>query len=94
MRLRSKSHGDQRVAEVAGPAVVRDPGRLFRYEAHDWPEGTEWPDGEDLIHRIGRITRRDAIRAGGEWKPLWTVMETLAGLYGDDNVRLTVWFDN
>ncbi|MEU9144968.1 hypothetical protein [Streptomyces sp. NPDC048349] len=89
-----KSAWSPRVAEVAGLARERDPGRLVRYEAHDWPEGTEWPDGEDRLYRIGRLTRREAIAAESEWQPLWTVMETLASLYGDENVRLTVWFDN
>ncbi|WP_330295257.1 hypothetical protein [Streptomyces sp. NBC_00503] len=92
--MSGKSAWDGRVAEVTGLSIERDPGRLFRYEAHDWPEGTEWPDGDDLLYRVGRLTRRDAVALDGEWKPLWTVMETLAGLYGDENVRLTVWFDN
>ncbi|MFZ3468569.1 hypothetical protein ACODT3_34335 [Streptomyces sp. 4.24] len=92
--MTGKTGWDPRIAEVAGLSTVRDPGRLFRYEAHDLPEGTEWPDGDDRLYRIGRITRRDAVAPDGEWKPLWTVMETLAGLYGDERVRLTVWFDN
>lgn len=92
--MSGKAAWDGRVAEVVGLSRRRDPGRLFTYEAHDWPEGTEWPDGEDRLYRIGRLTRRDAIAPDGDWKPLWTVMETLAALDGDENVRLTVWFDN
>ncbi|MFJ3877766.1 hypothetical protein ACIPW5_09940 [Streptomyces sp. NPDC090077] len=82
-----------RVAEVAGLARQRDPGRLFRYEEHDWPEGTEWADGDDVRYRVERMTRGEAVPPDGAWKPLWTVMETLAALHGDENVRLTVWFD-
>ncbi|MGW6707397.1 hypothetical protein ACWGDE_21245 [Streptomyces sp. NPDC054956] len=91
--MTGKSAWNPRVAEVAGLSIVREPGWLFTYEAHDLPEGTEWPDGEDRLYRIGRITRDAAVRRDGSWKPLWTVMETLAGLYGPENVRLTVWFD-
>ncbi|WP_405495747.1 hypothetical protein [Streptomyces sp. NBC_00096] len=92
--MSGKAAWDARVAETVGLQMRRDPGRLFGYEAHDWPEGTEWPDGDDRLYRIGRLTRRDAVVPDGEWKPVWTVMETLAALYGDENVRLTVWFDN
>lgn len=83
-----------RVAEVIGLSMRREPGRLVTYRSHDWPEGTEWPDGDDLRYRVGRMTRREAVPIDGEWQPLWTVMEALAALHGDENVRLTVWFDN
>ncbi|HET6356874.1 hypothetical protein [Streptomyces sp.] len=58
-----------------------------------WPEGTEWLIG-DTLFRSETLRRRDAVREDGEWKPVWTVMETLASQHGDDNVRLVVWFDN
>lgn len=39
-------------------------------------------------------TRGQVALDNSQWTPVWTVMRTLAGLYGDDNVRLVVWFDN
>ncbi|MFJ5548145.1 hypothetical protein [Streptomyces sp. NPDC093225] len=90
--MAGKASWSARVAEVTGLERRRDPGRLFRYEDHDWPEGTEWRDGEDRLYRIGRMTRREAIPVDGEWEPVWTVMRTLAARHGDENVRLTVWF--
>jgi hypothetical protein len=38
------------------------------------------------------MTRREAVP--DDWEPVWTVMRTLAGLHGGENVRLVVWFDN
>lgn len=92
--MSSKAAWSARVAEVVELSMRREPGRLLTYEAHDWPEGTEWPDGDDRLYRIGRMTRGEAVERDEEWKPLFTVMEVLAALHGDDNVRLTVWFDN
>lgn len=43
------------------------------------------PRGDDVAPR-----RRPHRRLGA----VFTVMETLAGLHGDDGVRLVVWFDN
>jgi hypothetical protein len=39
-------------------------------------------------------TRREVAWENAEWTPVWTVMRTLAELYGGDNVRLVAWFDN
>nr|WSW68060.1 hypothetical protein OG461_18700 [Streptomyces sp. NBC_00995] len=39
------------------------------------------------------MTRREAVPREGEWKPVWSVMEAPAAVHGDENVRLTVWFD-
>ncbi|WP_328873947.1 hypothetical protein OHT76_29870 [Streptomyces sp. NBC_00287] len=39
-------------------------------------------------------TRREVVLEDERWAPVWEVMRTLAGLYGDDHVRLVVWFDN
>lgn len=58
-----------------------------------FPEGTQWPDG-DRLFRIGRLRRKDVVRPDGQWKPVWTVMRTLAGLHGNEAVRLVVWFDS
>ncbi|MFD9302654.1 hypothetical protein ACFWCB_08185 [Streptomyces sp. NPDC060048] len=75
-----------RFAELSG---ITDPRVLHRAgRAH--PEGTEWPDG-DRVFRIGRLTRRQAV-PDSDWGALWSVMRTLAGLHGDEGVRLVVWF--
>lgn len=55
------------------------------------PEGTEWRDG-DRLFRIGRLRRKHAV-PDGDWGAVWSVMRTLAGLHGDEGVRLVVWFD-
>ncbi|MET9735308.1 hypothetical protein ABZZ79_33165 [Streptomyces sp. NPDC006458] len=39
------------------------------------------------------LTRREVVLEKDAWLPVWAVMRTLAGLYGDDNVRLVAWFD-
>ncbi|MGY4982897.1 hypothetical protein ACWCYL_38115 [Streptomyces sp. 900105755] len=56
------------------------------------PEGTEWTTGTTL-YRAERARRRDAVPEEGPWAPVWTVMETLAGVHGEGNVRLVAWFD-
>lgn len=38
--MSGKAARDPRVAERIGLPMRRDPGRLSRYGAHDWPEGT------------------------------------------------------
>lgn len=63
-----------------------------RAAARPWPAGSQWLIG-DRLYRSEVLTRREAIRAGGEWEPVWAVMATLAGLHGGANVRLVVWFD-
>ncbi|MFI5669992.1 hypothetical protein [Streptomyces sp. NPDC051704] len=76
-----------RFAEVSGlsdPRELERPGRTH-------PEGTEWRDGDQLF-RIGRPTRRQVVEEAG-WGPVWAVMSTLAGIHGDEGVRLVVWFD-
>ncbi len=65
-----------------------DPARI----AELWAEGTEWHAGT-TVFRAERARRRDAVGADGPWRPVWTVMRTLAGVHGDDNVRLVAWFD-
>jgi hypothetical protein len=37
------------------------------------------------------ITRREAL--SDQWQLLFALMQTLARHYGDDGVRLVVWFD-
>jgi hypothetical protein len=50
----------------------------------DWDERSRCPDA---------VTRREVALEKDVWLPVWSVMRTLAGLYGDDDVRLLVWFD-
>jgi hypothetical protein len=57
-----------------------------------WPDGSEWRD-RDVLYRAETMTRADAVRRDGHWRPVWSVMETLATLHGPDKVRLVVWFD-
>ncbi len=82
---------------------LADPGRWsarrtgvhagrFPDSLDEWPEGTEWVDGDRLV-RVARSTRRDAV-PDCYWGDLWTVMRTLARRHGSTNVRLVVWFDN
>ncbi|MFI6154380.1 hypothetical protein ACIBCA_17045 [Kitasatospora sp. NPDC051170] len=65
-----------------------DPGAVGEL----WAEGTEWDAGTTLF-RAERARRREAVPADGPWQPVWEVMRTLAGVHGERNVRLVVWFD-
>ncbi|MER5639531.1 hypothetical protein ABT095_21550 [Kitasatospora sp. NPDC002227] len=82
-----KSAWSREFAEVSGI------DRRVSEQEPTWPEGSEWRSG-DRVYRSTRISRRDAVEENGEWQPVWTVMETLAALHGDENVRLVVWFDS
>ncbi|MEU6866793.1 hypothetical protein ABZ924_26625 [Streptomyces sp. NPDC046876] len=75
-----------RFAELSG---IEDP-RVLQRAGRTHPEGSEWHDG-DRLFRIERLRRRQAV-PDEEWGAVWTVMRTLAGLHGDDGVRLVVWF--
>jgi hypothetical protein len=46
------------------------------------------------VYRVERLRRADAVPAGGDWQPVWGVMEALAAVHGPENVRLVVWFDS
>ncbi|MFF1921758.1 hypothetical protein ACFVW8_14430 [Streptomyces sp. NPDC058221] len=91
--LVSKAVWSARFAAAARLPVDPAAGVAGGYGEETWPEGTEWRDAERL-YRVERMLRRDAVPAEGEWKPVWSVMEALAAVHGDENVRLTVWFDN
>ena len=43
------------------------------------------------IYRAERLCRKDILEE--DWKILFELMEVLAKYYGDENVRLVVWFD-
>ncbi|MFJ9814316.1 hypothetical protein ACIRU3_03415 [Streptomyces sp. NPDC101151] len=57
-----------------------------------WPEGTQGESGASVF-RVERSRRRDAVPPDGTWSPVWTIMGALAGVHGDDRVRLVAWFD-
>ncbi|MFH8771586.1 hypothetical protein [Streptomyces sp. NPDC017958] len=89
LRLRSPWVWSRAFARAAGiNTLTTDPSAL----AGLWPEGTEWESGTSVF-RVERSRRRDAVPPDGSWHPVWTVMGALAGVHGDDGVRLVVWFD-
>ena len=57
-----------------------------------WPEGSEWELGERR-YRSERLVRGDAVRIDGDWGAVWA-LGALAECYGDENVRLVVWFSD
>jgi hypothetical protein len=86
-RYESKAGWSPRLAKHLG--IVGDKSG---YGDTVWAEGTEWII-ENRLYRVGRVYRRDAVTPTGEWQQVWSVMNTLASLHGDQNVRLNVWFD-
>lgn len=90
--LVSKAAWSARFAKAAG-LPLHPPTGTVGYGRTDWPEGREWRD-DGRLYRLERMTRREAVPSEGEWKPVWSVMEALAAVHGDESVRLTVWFDN
>ncbi|OXM45360.1 hypothetical protein [Amycolatopsis alba] len=85
LAFRGKAGHNTRFAKVSGtPIGAQGEGKI-------WPEGTEWIDG-DAVFRSERLSRSQAVTL--EWAPVWAVMRALAGVHGDDNVRLIVWFDD
>ncbi|AWZ06575.1 MULTISPECIES: hypothetical protein [unclassified Streptomyces] len=77
------------LARFAVLAGITDPQALYR-AGRTYPEGTEWPD-DDRLFRVARLRRKDAV-PDSDWGAVWAVMRTLAGLHGDEGVRLVVWF--
>ncbi|MFF6777174.1 hypothetical protein ACFY8W_26980 [Streptomyces sp. NPDC012637] len=67
-------------------------GKVFP-DRPDRAEGETW-ERDGVLLRMGRMTRREAVPADGEWRPVWATMGALAEVHGDENVRLVVWFDN
>jgi len=47
---------------------------------------------DNIVYKLEKIKRKDAL--SNDWKALFELMEVLAKRYGDENVRLVVWFDN
>ena len=55
-------------------------------------EGTEW-DINGTIYRVETLTRRQTLAETRTWPVLFSLMRTLAERFGEDGVRLVVWFD-
>jgi hypothetical protein len=54
-------------------------------------EGHTW-QVDETTYRIERLTRREALSP--DWSLLFRLMEELAQVYGENRVRLVVWFDH
>ncbi|MFD4142931.1 hypothetical protein [Streptomyces sp. NPDC058572] len=70
-------------------------GELFgddRDSPRDWPEGAEVAVGEHVYRPVVFTPRKLLFVDSAKWEPVFSVMRTLAGLHGDDHVRLVVYF--
>ncbi|HEY7416403.1 MAG TPA: hypothetical protein VH593_14515 [Ktedonobacteraceae bacterium] len=54
-----------------------------------WPEGQQWEKG-NVVYRAEKLKRKDVCN---DWQAVFNKMRELAATYGDDGVRLVVWFD-
>ncbi|KJS55791.1 hypothetical protein VM98_11020 [Streptomyces rubellomurinus subsp. indigoferus] len=89
LQLRHRGDWSRGFARASGVDTrSADPTRIGEL----WAEGTEWDVGT-TVFRAERDRRRDAVPADGSWQPVWTVMRALAGVHGDQNVRLVAWFE-
>lgn len=52
------------------------------------PEGQQWEKG-NVVYRSEKLKRKDAC---DDWGGVFNAMEQYAATYGDDGVRLVVWF--
>lgn len=57
----------------------------------------EWPPGGEVrlggaVYRPVVFTPRLFAPPDGSWGPVWAAMREWAAVYGDENVRLVVWF--
>jgi hypothetical protein len=55
-----------------------------------FPDGATW-EFDGILYRAERLKRRYILTR--DWKMLFAIMGTLAEYFGDDGVRLVVWFD-
>ncbi|MGW4908151.1 hypothetical protein [Streptomyces sp. NPDC004270] len=77
---------------VLGSQGGRIPPSIHQDLADLCLEGTKWTTATTL-YRAERSRRWDSVPADGPWTPVWTVMETPAGVHGEESVRLVAWFD-
>jgi hypothetical protein len=78
------------------PASLSRVAQKLRLREEDllasWREGTQWAIGE-TVYRVEKTSRRHILEDGAPgWQTLLRIMELLAGIYGDEGVRLVVWF--
>ncbi|MFB6616166.1 hypothetical protein ACFCV9_18460 [Streptomyces sp. NPDC056367] len=93
------SYGFRPLSEGRGlPTDMSDAARSD-FAAYPDAHGTTWITWAEIAaadwdetNESGSLRRRDAVDDDSGWGPVWNVMETLAALHGDDNVRLVVWF--
>jgi hypothetical protein len=84
--LESKASWDRDFAAQVGYSIAEGVSGT-----RTWPEGQEW-EINGKIYRSERMKRGDVL--GSDWRTLFKMMEALAEQYGDDHVRLIVWFDS
>ncbi|MBU8860533.1 MULTISPECIES: hypothetical protein [unclassified Micromonospora] len=68
-------------------------GEHADHRGSSYPEGTEWR-AAGRVWRVERLTHGDVLRADPQLRALLDRMRELTDRYGDDNVRLVVWFDS
>jgi hypothetical protein len=62
----------------------------FTGQGNDLLVGQKWEE-DDKAYWVVDGTRQDLL--GADWVLVFHLLETLASRYGDDGVRLTVWFN-
>jgi hypothetical protein len=62
-------------------------------KAIDWSLASEGTDLRDAGSATPRRVTREQAREGTEWETLMRLMAVVASRYGEDNVRLIVFFD-
>ena len=88
----TKAGWDRRFAEhtTSSPGAVLVSMIQSLVEPVTYAVGQEW-EIDGVVYRAEKLRRRDAL--GADWEMVFGLMETLAQRYGDDGVRLVVWFD-
>ncbi|MFE1442441.1 hypothetical protein [Streptomyces sp. NPDC058739] len=72
--------------------AVGDPGEWHGVSWFTWAE-MQRVDWDERSRCEDALTRREVVLEKDVWRPVWSVIRTLADLYGDENVRLVVMFD-
>ncbi|MFC8537484.1 hypothetical protein ACFUJY_26710 [Streptomyces sp. NPDC057249] len=92
-QYRRTPSGLRRTGKASWSGAFAEAVGLEAGEVREWPDGSEWLIG-DTLYRSVTMRRREAVTETGEWQPVWEAMQELADRYGDDAVRLVVWFDD